>query len=715
MRILRDKSGFISCEKLFMSYMFCDRKKFLCALIFLTVFLISTPVYSATRRNTNTNNQNQAQSQAQSGAGTAMSPEEEQALMEAARTMKRSGLVQFNFKDMDLVRFMRFMSELLDENIIVPPNINSKITIISPHPVTVKEAREIMLSTLQMYNFSLQDMGSYSVVRQGGNSPSPHVYRSRSGPSFGEETVTYIVPIDYITVESVIPALQQAFGNAIMVLPVGNNRDVLLQGRATDVRKAMDLIRKLDTPQSAKLTRIFDIKNADPTVVANQLNAIAQTGGSLQGTTAIADAPSKKVIVVGSSTAIDKAAAIIKDLDVDNKAGDFHIYRLKYIDATAAAEQLGKVLAASPTLQPGQDGGKINPVVVPDVATNSLIFAATQTQYDSILKILDVIDVQPRQVLLRGFIAEVNITNLERNGIDWSIMGGQIWDNFMLGGNASLGEGSIPSDFMTWFDNLSKQEELVDRNGSTYSVTNYQPLAMMYATIEMLKRYDAVNILSVPRLMCTDNKESTFQVGDVIPVLKGSASDLANPGAIQNNYDYKETGLTLTVTPHIRTGDVVALDIKQTTEDVLSPMGSATPTTTKREVNTSVLVSNGETIILGGMIEETESSVARRVPGFSYIPLIGGLFKKVAKQVQKVDIVIFLTPQIISSPEEMRHVVVNESGLNKMISQDLSGFDPSLLPAGARKQINDINISPMEAEVDRRFRDMYKESLKRRK
>ena len=162
----------------------------------------------------------QNNTQAQAGSGASMSAEEEKNLIEAAQEMRRSGLVQFNFKDMDLVRFMRFMSEVLQENFIVPPNINSKITIISPHPVTIRESREIMLSTLQMYNFSLQNMGSYSIVRQGGNSPSPNVYRGRSGPGFGEETVTYIVPIDYITLESIIPAIQQTFGPALIVLPV---------------------------------------------------------------------------------------------------------------------------------------------------------------------------------------------------------------------------------------------------------------------------------------------------------------------------------------------------------------------------------------------------------------------------------------------------------------------------------------------------------------
>ena len=644
-----------------------------------------------------------------------MTAEEEQDLMNAAEAMRKSGMVQFNFKDMDLVRFMRFMSEILQENIIVPPNINSKITIISPKPVTIRESREIMLSTLQMYNLSLQNMGSYSIVRQGGVSPSPNVMRGKGGPDYGEETVTYIVPLDYITLESVIPALQQAFGPSLMVLPVGNGKDVLLQGRATDVRKGMELLRKMDTPQSARLSQTYEMRHADPAVVASQLNAIAGANGPLQGLTAIADTPSKKVIVVGSRSAIDRASRIIRDLDVDSKIGDFHIYRLKNIDATAAAEQVGRVLAST-TAMLGPDAARFPATVVPDVATNSLIFAATQRQYDSLKPILDAIDVQPKQILLRGLIAEINVSNLENNGIDWNIVGGQMWDDLLLGGNMALGESSVPSTFMTWFNDLSKKEEFLERNGSTYTTTNYQPMALMFATIDLLKRYNAVNVLSVPRLMCTDNKESSFQVGQVIPVMKGSTSDLANPSAVQSNYDYKDTGLTLTVTPHIRSGNLVAMDIKQTTEDVMTPAGVPTPITSKREVNTSVVVGNGETIILGGMIKETETSMNRRVPGFSYIPLIGGLFKKISKEKQKVDFVIFLTPQIIENPEQMRGATMRASGFtNRFVSPDAAGLGMNnLMPANARSELLSIDISPVEADIDARFRELYQKSLRRK-
>ncbi|MBQ7559459.1 MAG: type II secretion system secretin GspD [Synergistaceae bacterium] len=657
---------------------------------------------AATRRATRNTNNNTAAASSASNSNANMTAEDEKNLMQAAQAMKRSGLVQFNFKDMDLVRFVRFMSEILDENIIVPPNVNAKITIISPHPVTVRESREVMLSTLQMYNFSLQNMGSYSIVRQGGVSPSPNVYRGRTGPGFGEETVTYIVPLDYVSVESVLPALQQSLGQAIIALPVGNGRDIMLQGRATDVNKGIQLLRKMDTPNSARISRTFELVYGDPATVAAQLNAIAQTSGPLQGLNAIADVPSKKIILVGSRSAIDHAARMIAELDVDSKIGDFHIYKLKNIDATVASEQVAKVLASTATML-GSDAAKFPATVVPDVATNSLIFAATQRQFDSLVPILDAIDIQPRQILLRGFIAEINVTNLENNGIDWSIIGGQMWDDLLLGGNVSLGESAVPSQFMTWFNELSKREELLDRNGSTYSITNYNPMGLMYATIDLLRRYNAVNILSVPRLMCTDNKESSFQVGQVIPVLKGSTSDLSNPNAIQNNFDYKDTGLTLTVTPHIRSGNLVAMDIKQTTEDVMSAAGDPTPRTSKREVNTSVVVGDGETIILGGMIKETERNLKRRVPGLSYIPLIGGLFQKVSKEKEKVDFVIFLTPQIIENQDQMRAVTVNAAGFSNK-------FD-----LRTNKDVSvDVDMSDVEADIDSRFRDMYQKSLRRK-
>jgi general secretion pathway protein D len=152
--------------------------------------------------------------------------------------------------------------------------------------------------------------------------------------------------------------------------------------------------------------------------------------------------------------------------------------------------------------------------------------------------------------------------------------------------------------------------------------------------------------------MCTDNKESSFQVGQVIPQLRGSASDISNPSAVQNSYEYKDTGLILKVTPHIRSGNLVALDIEQTIEELVSTTGQQTPTTSKRLIQTNVLVGNNDTIILGGLIREVERTLKNRVPGLSYIPLIGNLFTSSTREREKVDLMVFLTPSIIETPSQ---------------------------------------------------------------
>ena len=135
----------------------------------------------------------------------------------------------------------------------------------------------------------------------------------------------------------------------------------------------------------------------------------------------------------------------------------------------------------------------------------------------------------------------------------------------------------------------------------------------------------------------------------------------------------------------------------------MSAAGDPTPRTSKREVNTSVVVGDGETIILGGMIKETERSLKRRTPGLSYIPLIGGLFQKVTKQKEKVDFVIFLTPQIIEDPLEMRQATMQAAGFSNQ-------FD-------ARRDKNapaSLDVSPIENDIDVRFREMYQKSLRRK-
>lgn len=579
---------------------------------------------------------------------------EEPALVLAAQKMRKAGVVQFNFSNIDITKFIRFMSELLQENIIVPPNLTAKISFTSPKPIPLSEARQVMLTILAGNNLSLQEMGSYSKLT---NVPGPvlvedNTRTGREGPGKGEQSVTQLVPLNYVTADYIIMAIQQSMGQSVVSLPIGAGRDILLVGRASEVNRALNLIKKLDIASSIKHTKTFSVTYADPATVSAQLNELSRTG-YLVGLIAMPDAPSRKIVIVAEKDIMERAAKFIKELDVDMRDTDFHIYKLKNINAKNASEQLSSLLAAAAKIQPGSDPGNTPPTVVPDLTTNSLIFSASKAQYQSLSRILEQIDVQPKQVLLRGLIAEVNLSNLDRAGVDWSTFGGNILGDAVYGAQINLGGGGVPSTFLDWFNRLmTKEEQIMNDSGySNTTITNTAAGALIYSYVEMLKQFDAINVLSMPRIMCLDNQESSFQIGDVIPVLKGTASDLSNPNAIQTNYDYKPTGITLTVTPQIRSGNLVALDIVQTTEDVKS--SGATPTTLKREIKTSVLVANGDTVILGGLVREAETILKQKVPGLSYIPLIGNLFSKTIKQHQKIDFMMFLTPYIVESPEQI--------------------------------------------------------------
>ncbi len=134
--------------------------------------------------------------------------------------------------------------------------------------------------------------------------------------------------------------------------------------------------------------------------------------------------------------------------------------------------------------------------------------------------------------------------------------------------------------------------------------------------MNLLKKFDAINVLLMPRVLCTDSVPASLQVGQVIPQLKSKTSDTSNPSAVQNSYEYKDTGLILKVTPRVRSNNLVVLEIEQIVEDVLTSMASERPVTTKREIKTSITVEDGQTVILGGLMKRRRNRCASAFPAY---------------------------------------------------------------------------------------------------
>ncbi|MDI9370262.1 MAG: type II secretion system protein GspD [Synergistaceae bacterium] len=580
--------------------------------------------------------------------------DDEFALLESARLMRESGNVQFNFQDVEMVKFVRFMAELLQENLVLNPDVKGSISVISPKPVPLGEARQVLLSVLEMNGYTLQNVGTFSKIipLEPGASAESSVRSGRTGPGEGEQTVSQVVPLNYVTAEFILQAVMQTSGKTVAVQPVGRGNDILLTGRATDVNRAVSVIQALDRPDKIVSSKTIKINFGAPEMIASHLATLAQVHGSpVFGLAVVADSSGRQIVIAGEDKEIRHAEKIIAELDVVPKTGELHVYQLQNADAKVVAEQLTTILAAQ------AESGKLKASVVPDVPSNSLIVASSPTVFKTISEIIGTIDSLPRQVLIRGLIAEVNLTKLDNAGIDWATWGGSVGGDAVIAGQMNMG-GAVPGSIIDWFRELSKTETTyrtgTDSQGNpTYGLrTEYKGMGLVYAYLDLLKKFDAINVLSMPRLMCTNNLPSELQVGQVIPQLKGKLSDISSASSVQSSYEYKDTGLILNVTPSIRSGNLVALDVEQIVEEVLTAMTSETPVTSKRKIKTNVMVGSGNTLILGGLIKEAEKSIKARVPGLSYIPLVGGLFTRSVKQREKVELMIFLTPYILETPEE---------------------------------------------------------------
>ena len=618
----------------------------------------------------------------------------EQNLIEAARVMRDSGRVQLNFKDLDIVKFMRFMTELLQENILVDPSVKGTVTVVSPRAVSLEQSRVLMVSVLEMNGLSLQSYGGYSKLVPVAKGPSTDniIRKGRTGPGAGDQAVVQLVPLDYVSANFVLSAVQTSIGNGVAIVPLLSGNGVVLSGSSSLVQKAIGVIRAVDSPDSVKTSQSLPIVSASPKVLAQHLASLAAVENSpLFGLFVTADEASRKLILVGDSSALAEAGRIVAALDIPARAGEFHIYKLQNADATAVAEQLGQLLAVAARLEADKEG-KLPNTVVADTATNSLIFAAPPSQYEDLLSIIEALDTQPKQVLLRGLIAEVNLTRLNEAGFDWAGYGGaELGSDAIYGGQIQLGGSAVPSSIMEYFGKLISVEETeYDAHGNLIKTTNTATKGLLYSSIKLLNKYDAVNVLSMPRLMCTDNMESQLQVGQVIPQMTSKNSDITNPSAVQNSYEYKDTGIVLKVTPHVRSGNLVALDIEQRTEDVLTAQTSDTPVTAKREIKTSVLVRNGDTIILGGLITDSEKFLKGRVPGLSYIPLLGNLFTSTTRQREKVELILLLTPEILETPE-----LAGEATQRIMAGEEHAGKTQA------------------ERELQQRFETLYREAVKK--
>lgn len=400
----------------------------------------------------------------------------------------------------------------------------------------------------------------------------------------------------------------------------------------------LPFMEKSDIPQMQ--TRIFNSHFSTAESMGTKIKHFLSKNGKITFSK-----ESNDVIVTDFPDTIATIERAMKVLDVQDAtiANTTHVIPLKNADAKSLVTTLNTIIGKM-TLIPGQQP----PSITSDDATNSLVIISSDELYKSLEKTVISLDHDRQQVYVRAKIIEISENRSKEVGIKYGLSGGSVGSNGMLSFDTSLGDGTVSA--------VSLDSALVN----AISIPTLTSGIALGANIALLNTNGAADILSEPSILCIDNQESSIYVGKTESISSGTT--LTGTGLTQENYTRQDIGLTLKIKPRLSNDNKVLLAVNAKLEDIEPNSIVDRPSTTKREVLTSAIVNNGESVIIGGLIREKNDHVDTKVPLLGDIPVLGNLFKDTSNAQDKINLVIILTPYIVEKSGDL-------SGLRHQLSE----------------------------------------------
>jgi general secretion pathway protein D len=647
-------------------------------------------------------------------------PTEEEAAAKKAEEEKAvpgDELVYLNVQDEDVKDVIRQISKATGRNFIIDDKVRGKVTIMSEKMMTKEEAYQAFLSALEVAGFTTVTGpgGIIKVVslKEAASSPIPiHVDSTPYTDSF----VTRLIKLQNISaldMSNAIKGLISKSGN-MFAYPATNT--LIITDSGTNIDRLMKIIKELDQEGPQQVLEIIPIYYADAREVAATVLSLFEIQQQKQATRRttrskaaqledikdvskiIADERTNSLIVLASKRAIKKVVDIIEKLDMPLEAaesGKIHVHYLKYANAPDMAATLAAVTsgAKAPAAAKGAKGAAAQAqaqaavaqleggiTIGADESTNALIITATAKDYKILVdELISKLDIPRRQVFLEAVVMELEV--FRRNQAGASGYAG-------AGSNSILGFGSYGfSDFSAingmfdptgFFATPGILGGLLSRDTVTISVpssgggTTDLTIPSFAAFLNFIQTYRDANIVSTPNLMTLDNQKASIEVTRIQYATKTTVTATAGTQTIE---PYAlEAGLTLEITPQISEGDAVRLEINNKLSNFTGDPGpSGAAPQTKRTIQTTVVAMDGQTVVLGGLMEDLVTHDKAKVPILGDIPLIGWLFKSTTSSTTKNNLLIFITPHVLRDPSDFAEVSKSKIESRNRFIQDNYG------------------------------------------
>ena len=605
-----------------------------------------------------------------------------------------------NYKEADIRQIVEAVSAVTDRNFIIDPRVNAKVTMLSKTPMTPDAFYEAFLAILEVHQLAAMQSGDIIKI-------IPNATARQYGSPMGagraagdDDIVTQVIQVENVGAAQLVPILRPLipqFGH--LAAHPGSNM-LIISDRAGNVSRMVSIIHRIDRSSEDDI-EVVPLQHASSSEVVRVLTALTQqprSDGAPVSTSLVADARTNSVLIGGDRADRLRLRTLIAHLDTPlEDGGDTQVRYLRYADAEELATKLqqhfqGQVAAAQGAAGGAQSAARNGEVSVwADTQTNAIVVNAPPKMMRSLMQIVDKLDIRRAQVLVEAIIVEVIADKTAELGITWAVEGAASTTPIAATNFPSAGPGVVQLAGAAAGGGEGVDPGSLIGEGITFGVGRLSDTGVSFAAILRALEGDAdTNIISTPSLVTTDNEEASLNVGQEVPFVTGSFTNTGgNIGSVNpfQTIQREQVGVKLTITPQINEGNSLLLDISQEISNIAQSVEGATDLiTNQRIVETTVIVDDGQILVLGGLLEDVLRESEQRVPILGSIPFLGALFRVQSTDKVKTNLLVFIRPKIlrdaatISTETNAKYNMIkealdrtNEDGINLMPGE--TGFE----------------------------------------
>lgn len=622
-------------------------------------------------------------------------------------------VTEFNFPDADIIDIAKALGKLTGQNYILDKDVKGRITIISNSPVTVKDAWRAFLTALDMNGFALIPSGKFvRIARQrDARDKQLRTYTGKYAPD-SDALITRLFSLKFLSAEEVARNFRSFMPANSRIIPYEQTNTVIVTDTGSNISKLAKLLEILDVESYDAGIEVIQVKFASAVELSKLIDQLipGSTAGVAAGgprfpggargnfqsrktkeggiiNTIIADERTNNLIIHANTKGADQVRELVLKLDRKLPAalggGKVHVIYLQFADAEQISTTLNNLAsnAASSAPRPtGAGGTGVNPVqgtlfegnikVAADKATNSLVLTATGNDYVTLQRVINRLDIPRDQVYAEVYIMEIGLDKQ----FDWSA-------NIL---NPSSGLGSLPSNDLTNFitNPLSSTGAIIGFKSGGMKTISAGGTSVQIATVQGLIKFLQTNtnatVLATPQILTLDNTEASFESAEKIPVKSQTVSN----GTVSSGTTKEDVAVSIKLKPAInKLSNFVKLDVEAKLQDfsgrkLPKALEDEALATISRTAKTTVVVADGDTVVIGGLVRDTIKESTSKIPVLGDIPVLGWLFRSRSNQSSKSNMLIFITPKIIRQYETVRAILDRKlKERDDFLEKSLGGVD----------------------------------------